>query len=185
MIKATLIRILLWTLVATGALAVVQAVAGSKAPPLAVQATKLALAGNFMDAGAAAKRSKDEAAIKLVELLYLRDHPEEAGYVRIMKFLDAAPEWPLADGLMKRAEWALYSNEEPAEVILAHFAKRQPLTPEGALALARAKLAGGDKAGAHKLVLSVWSNPLLDPELEKKVSSEFKTLLSLEDHQRR
>ncbi|MGH6820869.1 MAG: transglycosylase SLT domain-containing protein, partial [Methylocella sp.] len=31
----------------------------------------------------------------------------------------------------------------------------------------------------------MWSNPLLDPELEKKVSSEFKTLLSLEDHQRR
>ncbi|HUR42725.1 MAG TPA: lytic transglycosylase domain-containing protein [Aestuariivirga sp.] len=184
MIKATLIRILLWALVSTGGLVAVHA-AAAKAPPLTVQAAKLALAGNFMDAGAAAKRSEDEAAVKLVELLYLRDHSEEAGYARIMAFLNAAPKWPLAEILLTRAERLLYNNRESSQVILAHFAKRQPLTPEGALALARAKLASGDKAGAAKLVSSVWSNPLLDPELEKPIASEFKSFLSLEDHQRR
>jgi len=185
MIKARLARVLLWILVSAGVLAAAQAVAGSKAPPLAVQATKLALAGNFIDAGIVARRSKDEAAIKLVELLYLRDHPKDAGYARIMNFLSDAPKWPMADALMKRAERALYQNRESTEVILAHFEKRQPATPEGALALARAKLASGDKAGAKKLVSPVWSNPELDPELEKPVAAEFKNLLGLEDHQRR
>ncbi len=181
MIKAIVVRLLLWSLVCAGAMTAVEA----KVPPLAVQAAKLALAGNFLDAGAAARRSQDEAAIKLVELLYLRDHPKEAGYRRIMNFLDAAPKWPLAEALMKRAERALYGNREPANVILAHFAKRSPLTPEGALALARAKLASGDKDGASKLVSSVWRNPELDPELEKSAASEFKALLGLNDHQQR
>ncbi len=185
MVKPILIRLLLWLLVSAGALTAVHAVAGTKAPPLAVQAAKLALAGNFIDAGAAARRSKDEAAIKLVELLYLRDHGKSASYARIMEFLNAAPQWPLAETLNKRAERALYINREPADLILAHFAKRQPVTPEGALALARAKLASGDRTGAEKLVSSVWSNAGLDPELEKPVAAEFKSFLSAEDHQRR
>ena len=47
-----------------------------------------------------------------VELLYLRDHWDDAGYGRIMNFLDAAPKWPLAETLMKRAEQSLYKNRE-------------------------------------------------------------------------
>src|SRR2546421_8961244 len=58
---------------------------------LAVRAAKLALAGQFDDASSAAKQSRDDAAIKLVELIYLRDHPNEAGYARIMDFLNVAP----------------------------------------------------------------------------------------------
>ena len=185
LIKARLIRVLLWLLVSIGALAAVQAVAATKAPSLAVQAAKHALAGNYSAAGAAARRSEDEAAIKLIELLYLRDNPREASYARIMDFLDAAPKWPMADALKKRAERALYTNRESSKVIFAHFENRQPLTPEGALALARAKFAGGDSAGAAKLVRSVWGNAELDPALEGPVASEFKGLLRPEDHQRR
>ncbi len=183
--KAALVRLLLWMLVTAGMLVVAPAMAGPKASPLAVQATKLALAGNFSDAGIVARRSQDDAAIKRVEFLYLLDHPNDAGYARIMEFLNEAPKWPMADALMKRAERALYENQGSTETILSHFEKRQPLTSEGALALARAKLASGDQAGAKKLVSSVWSNPEIEPELAKPVAIEFKALLSLEDHQRR
>src|SRR4030042_978704 len=58
---------------------------------------------------------------------------------------------PLPETLTKRAEQALYSNREPADVVLAHFAVRQPLTSQGALALARARLATGDATGGGKL----------------------------------
>ena len=101
----------------------------------AVQAAKLALKGDFVAAGQAAQKSGDAAAIKLVELIYLRDHPNDAGYQRIMDFLDAAPKWPLTESLLKRAERSLYVNAEPADLIIAHFNKRQPTTAEGSLAL--------------------------------------------------
>ena len=82
---------------------------------MAVDAVRKALAGDFATAGNLAHQSGDGAAIKFVELLYLRDHGPEAGYARIMAFLDAAPNWPLAETLLKRAEKALYDNKEPAQ----------------------------------------------------------------------
>jgi soluble lytic murein transglycosylase len=161
------------------------AIAAPKAKSPAVQAIELALKGHFSDAGPLAQRSGDEAAIKLVELLYLRDHWQDAGYSRIMDFLTAAPKWPLAETLMKRAELTLYTNRESADRILSHFAKRKPLLIEGKLALARANLATGNKEAARDLVKNVWGDATLDVAFEKSISSEFGSLLSADDHKRR
>ena len=115
----------------------------------------------------------------------LRDHWDDAGYGRIMNFLDAAPKWPLAETLMKRAEQSLYKNREPADRILAHFAKRQPVSTEGKLALARANIASGNTQAARDLVKKVWSDPAVDAAFEKSIASEFGSLLSADDHKRR
>ena len=151
----------------------------------AVHAVELALKGEFSDAGPLAQRSGDQAAVKLVELLYLRDHWQDAGYGRIMDFLVAAPKWPLAETLMKRAEQALYANHEPADRILSHFAKRQPLSNEGRLALARANLATGNSQAARDLVIKVWNDASVSAEFEKTITSEFGSLLGADDHKRR
>lgn len=161
------------------------ALAQSKPSAAAVEATRLALQGDFVAAGEAAQQSGDVAAIKLVELIYLRDHPNDAGYPRIMAFLNSAPKWPLSEALMKRAERSLYANTEPPELILAHFANRKPVTSEGALALARALIATGDMDGARRQVVNVWLDAEITPELEKAVSSEFGKLLTEADHKRR
>ncbi len=105
-----------------------------------------------------AQQSGDQAAIKLVELLYLRDHGPEAGYPRIIAFLEAAPGWPLYETLMKRAEIALYENHEPANVVSAHFAGRKPATPQGALALARMAYAAGDQPQGKALLRQAWGD---------------------------
>jgi soluble lytic murein transglycosylase len=152
---------------------------------LAVQAAKQALAGDFVAAGETAQRSGDMAAVKLVELIYLRDHPNDAGYPRIMNFLETAPNWPLTEALRKRAERSLYVNKDPAELILGHFAKRKPVTPEGRLALARALIATGDTDGARAQVVAVWLNPDITPELEKATASEFGKLITADDQKRR
>ena len=162
-----------------------QALAAPKVSGLAVQATKLALKGGFAEAGQLAKRSGDAAAIKLVELLYLRDHPNDAGYQRIMAFLDAAPNWPLTESLLKRAERSLYANDEPPQMILDHFAKRKPVTPEGSLALARALIASGDRDSARKHVQKVWDDGAIDAAMEKSVAREFGELLGTDDHKKR
>ena len=185
-------RVALLALVATSAIAAPrvlqttgQAMAEPRVSGLAVQAAKLALAGQFVAAGATAAKSGDAAAIKLVELIYLRDHPNEAGHARIMDFLNAAPEWPLTESLNMRAERSLYVNNEPADVILAHFAKRQPVTAEGALAMARAQIASGNRDTARKFVQKAWYNPDIDAKLEKSIAGEFGDLLTLDDHQQR
>ena len=111
-----------------------EAVAAPQVSSLTVQAANLALKGQYSDAGALAERSGDLAAVKLVEFLYLRDHWKDAGYARVMAFLDAAPKWPLAETFMKRAEQALFVNREAPARVLAHFEKRKPVSPAGRLA---------------------------------------------------
>ena len=159
--------------------------AASEPSSQAIQAAKLAIKGDFVAAGEAAQRSGDQAAIKLVELIYLRDHPNDAGYQRILAFLETAPKWPLSESLLKRAERSLYVNKESSELILAHFAKRKPVTDEGSLALARALLATGDTAGARAQVQKVWADPEASAELEKQVAAEFGDLLTADDNKRR
>ncbi len=161
------------------------ATAAPKASSLAVQAAEVALRGDFSNAGAMAQRSGDMAAIKLVEFLYLRDHWKDAGYSRVMEFLNAAPKWPLADTFMKRAEQALYANNDSAEHVLAHFAKRKPASPEGQLALARALIATGDQDQGRKLLQQAWGDPKVDADLEKHIVSEFGGMLTNDDHKRR
>jgi soluble lytic murein transglycosylase len=170
---------------ATAVFAPNSAVAAKQATSPSVRAIELALKGHFSDAGPLAQRSGDEAAVKLVELLYLRDHWDDAGYSRIMNFLNAAPKWPLADMLMKRAEQSLYKNREPADRVLAHFAKRQPLSIEGRLALARANISSGNSQAARDLIKKVWSDPTVDAAFEKSIASEFGALLSADDHKKR
>jgi soluble lytic murein transglycosylase len=156
-----------------------------KVSGIANYAVELAFKGDFIRAAGLARRSGDGAAKKLVELLYLRDRPNEAGYRRIMAFLDTAPNWPLTEGLLKRAERALYVNREPAGLVLRHFTKRQPTTEQGSLAYARALLAVGDKKTALKYVKNAYYNPDIPSELEKQIVTEFAALLSIEDDRKR
>jgi soluble lytic murein transglycosylase len=149
---------------------------------LAVEAAKKALTGDFLAAGDLAKQSGDQAAVKFVEMLYLRDHGPEAGYARVMAFLNAAPNWPLQQTLLKRAELALYDNSESAAVVLAHFRDRDPDTPFGALALARANYTNGDSAAGKKWLREAWGNFETDPTLEAKCYAEFSSRLSSDDH---
>lgn len=157
----------------------------AEAGSLGVQALQRALAGDFSTAGNLAKQSGDQAAIKLVELFYLRDHGQEAGFARITAFLHAAPGWPLAETLMKRAEQALYDNKESAAVVKGHFTDRKPLTPYGMLALARAHYGTGDADGGKTWLRTAWASTDVDAEFEKKILAEFGEQLATADHRLR
>ncbi len=151
----------------------------------AVSAADAAFKGQYQDAGALAQRSGDPVAVKLVEFIYLKNNWKEAGYNRIMDFLDAAPQWPLSETLLKRAEQSLYVDRASPEIILNHFAKRAPSTPEGTLALARAQLQTGNAEAARKSVRRVWLEETLDPAMEKQITSEFGSLITNDDRKAR
>ena len=151
----------------------------------AISAVDAAFKGQMSQAQDLAERSGDPAAVKMVELIYLRDKGKLAGYQRIMRFLDEAPNWPLYETLMRRAEQALYINRESTETVLAHFSARKPQTSEGMLALARAYLATGDQAAARQWLSKAWERPQLDAATEQQALSEFGGLITANDHKRR
>jgi soluble lytic murein transglycosylase len=159
--------------------------AAAPANAAAVDAIKAALAGDFMSAGAAAQQSGDMAAVKLVELIFLRDKGADAGYDRVMAFLNAAPNWPLQETLHKRAEQALFKSGDNSSRVILHFENRIPLTSFGYMALARANNAMGNAKGFHQALLAAWSNPEIDPAVEKSILSEFGNALSESDHRAR
>lgn len=151
----------------------------------AVEAAKEALRGDYNSAKQFAARSEDPAAIKLVELLYLKDHWKDAGYPRVMRFLGQANKWPLSETLRKNAEVLLWTHNEEPVVVLEHFGESKPATVEGQLALARATLKIGNKAEAAKLLRQAWLSPEIDTAGEKNVMSEFGKLLTEDDHRKR
>ena len=168
-----------------GPASVAPALAASQASSKAVAAASAAFKGRFSEAGALAEQSGDPAAVKLVELIYLRDNWKDAGYTRIMAFLNNARQWPLSETLLKRAEYLLFFDKVAAPTVLNHFANRKPLTPEGQLALARAHLATGNEKSARAIVSRVWTEEKLDQATESRAASEFASLLSASDRRNR
>lgn len=151
----------------------------------ATDSVRMALKGDFITAGGLAQQSGDSAAIKLVELLFLRDKGAKAGYARIMNFLEAAPKWPLTETLLKRAEQALFESGARGPEVLAHFAKRKPLTSHGNLALARASFVAGDQQTARAALMRAWLNPEMDDSVESAAIQDFGGALSEADYRRR
>jgi soluble lytic murein transglycosylase len=152
---------------------------------LAIQAIQFAMKGDFQTGGEYAARSGDQSAVKLVELLFLRDHGGDAGYARIMAFLEAAPNWPLTDTLMKRAEQALYENSSESPAAIQHFGNGRPTTPSGLLALARANYAAGDAKKGKYWLSEAWKSPKVELDYERRIMSEFGNQLTAADHKNR
>jgi soluble lytic murein transglycosylase len=168
-----------------GPVSVAPVFAASQVGSKAVAAASAAFKGRFSEAGTLADQSGDPAAVKLVELIYLRDNWKTAGYGRIMTFIGHAKQWPLAETLLKRAEYLLFFDNASAQTILNHFANRKPLTPEGQFALARARLASGDQQAARSIVSRTWTTEVFEQATESRASSEFASLLSTSDRKNR
>jgi soluble lytic murein transglycosylase len=177
-------RSILKGLLASSALGLVP-VAAQASAGLAGQAIQYALKGDFLTGGEMAQRSGDQAAVKLVELLFLRDHGQETGFPRIIAFLNAAPKWPLTETLLKRAEQALYETPQDTQTALSYFAARKPQTPTGMLALARAYYAAGNAVMGKANLSDAWNNTNVDQALEQKVLAEFGNQLGASDHKSR
>jgi soluble lytic murein transglycosylase len=152
---------------------------------MAVAAVKEALRGNFNDAGEFASRSGDGAAVKLVELLYLRDHGKDVGFQRIRDFQASAPQWPLSETLNKRAEQNLFLNPESPETVVAYFDHAETLTAEGHAAHARALYQLGQTDAAKAQLRRAWMKVDMEGDVEKKIASEFGGQLTASDHKAR
>ena len=110
---------------------------------LASRAAQLAAKGNYAEARRLAEQSGNPAAINLIEWLYLRDTAKTAGFERLAEFITKHPAWPRVPAFAQAAEHSLFNHNHAAQKVVDYFSASGPETPEGMLAMARAKLATG------------------------------------------
>jgi len=95
---------------------------------------------------------------------------------------NALPGWPGLSTLRANSERALLRENPPANLVIAAFGATPPQTPEGAVILARARLATGDRAGAIAALGPIWRDDALDAGAEQMILSEFASVIPQSDH---
>ena len=179
----------------------VPATAAPAAPSAALPAASLGISAAdlaaFKEAITLARNSKtgqvtdlqktiaDPVARKLVEWVLLRSDNNTGDYSRYAAFVSANPSWPSIGLLRRRAEAMVWQEQPDPESVRAIFAKEQPYSAKGHLALGRALLALGDRAGAQAQVRPAWRNEALSMDLEDQVMDTFKDVLTPADHKAR
>jgi soluble lytic murein transglycosylase len=131
------------------------------------------------------KNIGDPLARKLVEWVLLRSENNTADFSRYAAFVGANPSWPSIGLLRRRAEAMVWQEQPEPASVRAIFAKEQPYSVKGHLALARALLALGERAGAQAQVREPWRNEALSMDLEDQIMDTFRDILTPADHRAR
>jgi soluble lytic murein transglycosylase len=148
------------------------------------QAFDLARKGKIGDATAVEKSITDPVAQKLVEWLILRQPADELRVGRYAAFMAENPDWPSLRLMRRRAEARLW--QERADAATVHrFTGDEPISAKGRLALARVRLAEGNRSGAEALVREAWRSHELAEQVETQALEAFGALLTREDHRAR
>ena len=111
----------------------------------------------------------------------LLDADDNEGHRSIVDFIDDHPYWPAIGKLQAVAESMLDERVNYTER-RQFFAKREPLTKEGRLALAEALLDQGQNDKIAELVRSAWINDNLGTTEIRQIRALFGSYLRAEDH---
>ena len=150
----------------------------------ATAAVHAAVRGRFREAFLKVRASGDPVAAKVVEWIYLRRKPEEAGAERIIRFVDSDPRWPYAGSLRTKAEELLMKSRNVAR-LRTYFAKHAPYSLNGRVALAWLRMKEGRRNEALRHLRMAWHSPDLGLAAERFVLSEMRRLLGAGDHETR
>ena len=163
--------------------------ASSTTSPLDLAAVKQAIElvhkGRPDEATNVAGSISDPLARKLVEWVILRSDEADLNFPRYAAFIAANPSWPGVTALRRRAEAALWQQQAEPRAVVAFFAGEPPRTAKGRLALARALLAHGDRAGAQALVREAWRKDGFSAEVEAQARVAFADLITAADDKAR
>ena len=144
------------------------------------QALQLLQQHKLGDATKLAASIDDPAAQKLIQWALLRDPNNTAGFDQYNSFIRANPDWPSIPLFRRRAEARLW-QERSDPTTVRRFVGTQPTSARGRLALARAMLSDGDRAGATREVRAVWQSAELSADLEAAVIDSFRDELTPAD----
>ena len=148
---------------------------------LVKEAIDLARKAKTDEATATRNGITDPAGQKLVEWFILRHSETTANFSRYAAFLAANPEWPSAVLLRRRAEARLWQEHSDAAAVRG-FTGEAPISARGKLALARVRLAAGDREAAGPLAREAWRSDELSERVEAEAYELFRDLLTRDDH---
>ncbi len=118
------------------------------------QALRAAASADWVAADRAARNAQDPVARDVVRWLRLTEG--EGDWPEYAAFLNAHPDWPRRDAIRAHAERAMPVGL-PAAQVQGFFAETQPLTGSGALKLAAAVEAQGDRDGAADVAVAAFT----------------------------
>lgn len=93
--------------------------------------------------------------------------------------------WPGQSILRGNLEEALYRENPSPNLVITALGSAKPVSVDGAIILARAALAAGDKGRATSVIRAFWTGERMDKATEDKIREEFGVLLTKADHIRR
>ncbi len=145
------------------------------------QAIKQAQKRDWSKARATVALARNPLLSKIIEWAFLREPGPHAGFAERVAFITANPKWPNANDIRRRAEDAIDQSDSLAAVA-TWFESNPPLSNAGKAAYARALLAEGKTEQAHALAREAWTTGALNKEDERVFLTEFRSILTPEDH---
>lgn len=141
-------------------------------------------AGRWSDALSAANAGTEPLLSKTITWAFLADSRSRARFLELAAFIDANPDWPQAETLLRNAENAL-GNERNDDAVLDWFTRHPPLTGAGMVRFAEALTESGRPQDAITWARKAWTDTSLTKENETRLLAGFGKLLSKDDHARR
>jgi len=94
-------------------------------------------------------------------------------------------DWPGRGSIAIKREAALVEAQLTPRETIAEFGNRAPVSVSGAIALAEAHLAVGNRAAARIAIAPFWRDEVLSRSEERQVLNRFEALFNREDHRHR
>lgn len=152
---------------------------------LMVQAMEAARRRDVVGARSAMSAISDPAARKLALWALVDVNGEMMGFSEVDRARRELADFPRGARRQELAEKLIESSGQSPQQIIAWFGGKDPVTPEGAMALASAFRASGQPQLASNLIRNFWRNEVFEAPAQRAMLARFGDVLSQDDHVRR
>jgi len=148
---------------------------------IGLKAMKEADAGHFATARNLAARAREPLVAKLVEWLWLQKSGSGAPFEDIAAFVDANPDWPARDALLRRADESVDGSVRD-DRILAWYGDHPPTSGLGLLRYGQSLARKGRQPEAFAALRRAWVEGNLALKDEREIWGEFGGRFSTQDN---
>jgi soluble lytic murein transglycosylase len=146
------------------------------------QAVSAAGAGDMERAKSLQASLSDPVARKIVLWEMIDSAPERLSFFELDQARRDLWGWPHATRRQAAAEKQLESQSMPPQAVIDWFKGQDPVSAEGAIALAAADRAAGRADDAAKLIKHFWRDVSFEAEPQRQMLARFSDLLTPDDH---
>jgi soluble lytic murein transglycosylase len=141
--------------------------------------------GDGSGAQAAAAQISDPTARKLALWATIDFTGEQLSFLQLDQARRDLANWPRAARRQQAAEKVIETSGQGPAAVIAWFGDTEPVSPQGAMALAAAEQLSGKSAAAKDLIRRWWRNREFDADQQRIVLTRFGDLLTQDDHIKR